>query len=168
MGGFLNQTADMKPERDSTSRAVMLGVVFVLIAMAAAALFLRSHPPKPKPVDPYAAKINLSNIKMSTAQNFVGAQVTYIDGTMTNNGDHVVTRVIAHVVFRDSMSQLAQVDDVPLRALQTTGPYPDAVDLSALPLAPGLSQQFRITFEHVSTEWNGAYPEIAVTDVTLK
>jgi hypothetical protein len=105
---------------------------------------------------------------MSTAQNFVGAQVTYIDGTMTNAGDRTVTRILAHVVFRDSMSQLAQADDVPLRALRTTGPYPDAVDLNILPLAPGQSQQFRITFEHVSAEWNGAYPELAVTEVTLK
>jgi len=168
MGGFLDQTASMKPERDSTSRAVMLGVFFVLIAMGAAALFLRSHPPKPKAVDPYAATIKLSDIKMSTAQNFVGAQVTYIDGTMTNAGDRTVTRILAHVVFRDSMSQLAQADDVPLRVLRTTGPYPDAVDLNILPLAPGQSQQFRITFEHVSAEWNGAYPELAVTEVTLK
>jgi hypothetical protein len=121
MGGFLDQTASMKPERDSTSRAVMLGVVFVLIAMAAAALFLRSHPPKPKAVDPYAAKIKLSDIKMSTAQNFVGAQVTYIDGTMTNNGDRTVTRILAHVVFRDSMSQLAQADDVPTACIADDG-----------------------------------------------
>jgi hypothetical protein len=63
---------------------------------------------------------------------------------------------------------VAQAEDVPLYILETSGPYPDAVPLSKSPLAPGQSKQFRLTFEHVSNQWNQAYPEIKVTSVSLK
>jgi hypothetical protein len=61
-----------------------------------------------------------------------------------------------------------QVEDLPLRILQTSGPYPDAVDLSVSPLDPNQSKPFRLTFEHVSTDWNQAYPTLQVTDVVVK
>jgi hypothetical protein len=63
---------------------------------------------------------------------------------------------------------VTQREDVPLHVLQTTGPYPDAVDLSVSPLAPGGSKPFHLTFEHVSTGWNQQYPDLQVMDVTLQ
>lgn len=105
---------------------------------------------------------------MSAAENFVGASVTYIDGTVTNAGDKTVSHAVVHVNFKNSLDQIAQAEDVPLHVLQTRGPYPDAVDLSASPLAPGQSMPFRLTFEHISADWNHAYPELQVTDVTLR
>src|SRR5262249_55874630 len=117
---------------------------------------------------PYSANIKLSDLKMSAAENFVGASVTYLDGMVTNTADKTVTHVVVHVVFKDSIDQVAQAEDIPLHVLQTSGPYPDAVDLSTSPLAPGQSKTFRLTFEHVSAEWNRAYPELKVTDVSVK
>ena len=105
---------------------------------------------------------------MSAAENFVGASVTYLDGTLTNSGDKTVTRTILHVVFKDSMGQVAQTEDLPLRILQTTGPYPDTVDLSASPLAPGQNKTFRLVLEHVSDTWNREYPELQVMDVSTQ
>ena len=55
-----------------------------------------------------------------------------------------------------------------LNVLRTSGPYPDTVDLSVSPLAPGQGKQFRLTFEHVSNDWNHEYPELQVTDVSVK
>lgn len=105
---------------------------------------------------------------MSAAENFVGASVTYIDGTVTNNGNQTVIHATVHVVFKNSLGEIAQTEDVPLRVLQTGGPYLDAVDLGLSPLAPGQGKPFRLTFEHVTADWNQAYPEVAVTDVKLK
>ena len=73
-----------------------------------------------------------------------------------------MTHAIVHVAFKNSLGQVAQAEDVPLHVL-TSGPYPDTVDLSASPLAPGQSKPFRLTFEHVSTDWNQAYPDLQVT-----
>jgi hypothetical protein len=42
------------------------------------------------------------------------------------------------------------------------------VDFRVLPLAPGQSQTFRLTFEGISAQWNHQYPDIEVTDVAMK
>ncbi len=105
---------------------------------------------------------------MSAAENFVGATVTYLDGTVTNTADKTVTHAMIHVSFKDALGQIVQLEDLPLRILQTSGPYPEAVDLSASPLAPGQSKPIRLTFEHVSADWNHEYPELQVTDVSTR
>ncbi|MCI4348140.1 MAG: DUF2393 domain-containing protein, partial [Thermoplasmata archaeon] len=91
---------------------------------------------------------------MSAAENFVGATVSYVDGTITNAGNKTVTHMIVEVRFKDELGQLAQREIIPLQALKTTGPYPEAVDFSVSPLGPGQSKPFRLTFEGISAQWN--------------
>jgi len=138
------------------------------VVIAIIALLSRSEPKSAKTPHPYISNVKLSNVKMSAAENFVGASVTYTDGTITNTGDKTLTRVMVHVTFKDSMGQVAQTEDVPLHVLQTGGPYPDAVDLNVSPLAPGQSKPFRLTFEGISAQWNHEYPELQITDVTVR
>jgi len=63
---------------------------------------------------------------------------------------------------------MAQRDPFPIRILVTGGPYDEAVDLKQSPLAPGQSKPFRLTFEKISAQWNRAYPDLRIIDVTLK
>jgi hypothetical protein len=149
-------------------RPVYLGVGLVVIVMGVVVFFLRPQPKVVHAPDPYTVNVKLSNIKMSVAENFVGASFTYIDGTVNNTGSQTVARATVHIVFRDPIGQVAQAEDFPLKILQTSGPYPDTVDLSTSPLAPGQSKQFRLTFEHISAEWNHAFPEVQVMDVSAK
>jgi len=149
-------------------RPVLLGLGLVIVVVGIAAFLLRNQPKTSTGPHPYAAKLQLSNIKMSAAENFVGASVTYLDGAVTNTGDKTVTHAMVRVTFKDSMNQVAQTEDVPLRVLQTSGPYPDAVDLKLAPLTPANSTQFRLSFEHVSADWNQEYPQLQVTEVELK
>ena len=167
MGGLIEQSP-LTEERETLWRPILIGVVLVVAIVGIAALLLRSTPKPPAGPPPYAANVKLSNVKMSVAQNFVGASVTYIDGTVTNSGNQTVIAATVHVVFSDSMGQIAQAEDVPLMVLQTGGPYDDTATLRASPLAPGESKQFRLTFEHVSADWNQAYPELQVVDVAVK
>ena len=166
MGGMLGPSPPT--ESDSNWRPILLGVALVVVLIGILALLSRDHPKSLSQQHPYAANLKLSNLKMSASENFVGAIVTYLDGTVTNIGDKTVTHAIVHVNFKDSLGQVAQSEDVPLNVLQTGGPYPDTVDLSASPLAPGQGKQFRLTFEHVSNDWNHEYPELQVTDVVVK
>lgn len=167
MGGLIEPSPLTEPS-DSNWRPILVGVGAVIVVMALLAWFLRSQPKTAGGPPPYAAKLKLSDLKMSQAQNFVGATVTYIEGTVSNSGDKTVTHITIHVIFQDAMGEVAQLEDVPLRVQQATGPYQDAVDLGASPLAPGQSKPFRLTFEHVSANWNQAYPELQVTDVIVK
>jgi hypothetical protein len=169
MGGLIEPSPlSEKPQSDSNVRAIVVGVAAVVLVVGVIALLTRGSPRTPVAPHPYASSVKLSGLKMSAAENFVGASVTYIDGIVTNAGDKTVSHTVVHVNFKNSLDQIAQAEDVPLHVLQTSGPYPDAVDLSASPLSPGQSKPFRLTFEHISTDWNHAYPELQVTDVTFR
>jgi hypothetical protein len=168
MGGLIEPSPLSGQPSESNLRPMLIGVALVVVVLGIILLVSRSAPKGSAKPHPYAANVKFSDLKMSAAENFVGASVTYIDGTVTNAGDKTITHAMAHVAFKNSLGEIAQAEDVPLRILQTGGPYPDAVDLSASPLAPGQSKPFRLTFEHVSADWNQAYPELQVTDVTVK
>ena len=167
MGGLLQPTP-VSDQPESNMRPILIGVALVVVVVGLIVLLSRGAPKGPATPPPYAANLKLSDLKMSAAENFVGASVTYIDGTVTNAGDKSVIHATIHVLFRNSLDQIAQAEDVSLHVLQTTGPYPDAVDLLTSPLAPGQSKPFRLTFEHISADWNQAYPELQVTDVTVR
>jgi Protein of unknown function (DUF2393) len=167
MGGLIQPTLGAD-ERETNWRAIGIAIGIVVIIVAVLFLVSRSQHKGPSGPPPYAANIKFSDLKMSAAENFVGATVSYIDGTVTNTGNQTVTHVVAEVTFKDSMGQLAQRESVPLRVLQTQGPYPDALDLGASPLTAGQAKTFRLTFEGISAQWNHEYPELKVIDVTAK
>jgi hypothetical protein len=167
MGGLI-QPSPVSEERDSSRRIIAIAMVAVIAVVGTVAVLMRGGPKPASGPPPYATNLKLSDFKMSAAENFVGATVSYVDGTVTNAGDKTVTKAMVEVQFKDDMGQLAQREDTPLRILKTTGPYPEAVDLNASPLAPGQSQPFRLTFEGISAQWNHQYPEIQITDVTVK
>lgn len=164
----LTQQSPAQPEREATRFLPFIAVAVVLVVAVLVATFLRSKPKAASGPPPYAANLKLSDFKMSAAENFVGATVSYIDGTVTNTGPQTVTHVVVDVVFKDEMGQLAQREDVALKVVKSNGAYPEPVDLNASPLAPGQSQPFRLTFESISAQWNHQYPEIQITNVTLK
>ena len=168
MGSLLEPSPLTERERDSNSLPILLGVALVVVVAGVAAFLLRSSPKSAVAPHPYASKVQLSDLKMSAAENFVGASVTYVDGTVTNSGDKTATHAVVHVAFKNSLGEVAQAEDVALHVLQTSGPYPDAVDLSTSPLAPGQGKPFRLTFEHITSDWNQAYPDLQVTDVTVR
>ena len=167
MGGFIQPNPTVE-ERDTNWRAIGIGIAVVVAIVAILLLISRTEQKAPTGPPSYAANIKFSDLKMSAAENFVGATVNYLDGTISNAGNQMVTHVMVEVTFKDSMGQLAQRETVPLRVLQTSGPYPDAVDLSVSPLGPGQSKSFRLTFEGISTQWNHEYPGLKVTDVAVK
>lgn len=149
-------------------RPVLIGVVIVAVVVGILVLIFRAEQKAPPEPPAYAASLKFSDLKASAAQNFVGATVNYLDGTVTNTGDRTVIHAVVQVVFKDDMNQMAQREDVPLRVLRTGPPYDEAVDLNMSPLAPGQSKSFRLTFENISAQWNRAYPEMKVTDVRTK
>lgn len=167
MGGLIQQSPATE-ERDSSRLTIAITVGIVLLLAVVIAILMRSEPKSAAAPPPYAANLKFSDLKMSAAENFVGATVSYIDGTVTNTGNQTVAHAVVEVVFKDEMNQIVQRENVPLKVLKTGGPYPEAVDLSVSPLSPGQSQPFRLTFEGLSAQWNHQYPEVQITDLKLR
>ncbi len=166
--GTLGSPTPVAEERDHSRVIIVSAVIVVIGTMLALAFVLREPPKKVVPPNPYIAQLKLSDFKMSAAENFIGATVSYIDGTITNTGDKTVTRVMVQVNFLDSMGQLAQREELPLRVMRTNGAYNEPVDLNVASLPPGQSEPFRLTFDSISAQWNHQYPDIQITDVKVK
>ena len=169
MGGLLQPGANptAQPE-ESRLRPILIGVVIVGVVVGLIAVAFRAEAPKKAEPPAYAADLKFSDLKVSASQNFVGATVNYLDGSITNAGEKTVIHAVVQVRFKDDMGQTVQQEEVPVHVLHTGGPYDEAVDLNISPLAPRQSKPFRLTFENISAQWNHAYPELRVTDVRVQ
>jgi hypothetical protein len=124
--------------------------------------------PPGTPLDPYASSLRISNLAMSRSTNFIGAQITYLDGRIANTGNRTVTGITAQVLFRDFTNIVTQNTVQPLQFIRTRTPYIDVEPVAAAPLKPGGEQDFRLIFDGVSSEWNGEYPEIRLVHVDAR
>lgn len=118
--------------------------------------------------DPYASQLTISALQMSEAASFTGNKVTYLDGTITNKGDKTVTGVNVVVTFPNDIGEPPQRTPMPLMLIRTREPYVDIEAVSAEPLKPSESHDFRLIFDHVSPTWNQKHPTIQVTRVQTK
>jgi Protein of unknown function (DUF2393) len=168
MDSLIEPRANPTSEQESSLRPILIGIVIVGVIVGILTLVFRAEQKKPAPPPPYAANLKFSDMKASAAQNFVGATVNYLDGAITNTGDKIVIHVVVQITFKDDMGQTAQREELPIRVLRTGGPYDEAVDLNLSPLAPGESKPFRLTFENISAQWNHAYPDLQITQVSVK
>jgi hypothetical protein len=105
---------------------------------------------------------------MSQAGSMVGSQSTYIDGQITNQGAKTIIGITVQVAFRDIGNQLVQKETMPLNLIRTRQPYVDTQPVSAAPIQPGQSREFRLIFDHVAQDWNQNYPEIRIIEVVAR
>jgi hypothetical protein len=147
-----------------------IAAVIIMVALAAILIFGRpAKQPAAAAIDPYAEYLLISDLKLSTAANFVGVSVTYLDGKITNVGSKTVTGATAEAIFRNSMGQVVQREAQPLM-LHHTGlaGVPDVAPLIAAPLMPNQTRHFRLTFERISADWGQGFPELRFVKITTQ
>ena len=163
-GGFLSEKK-ASPEGRSWLPWIIAGVV-VLVVLG---LFLLSASHQrgvqqaenaSQTPDPYASQLSISNLQMSEATNFTGSKITYVDGQVTNKGNKTVTGINVVVTFRNDIGEPPQTTPMPLSLIRTREPYVDIEPVSAEPLKPGGTHEFRLIFDHVTPTWNQQYPTI--------
>ncbi len=64
----------------------LIGLVAVLVVVGVLVALTRSQAPSTAQVNPYVEKLQISDAKVSQAENYVGGTVTYLDATITNTG----------------------------------------------------------------------------------
>lgn len=157
------------PERNWLPVVVATTVVLAALAVAALILGHGKTTPTVTPInasaDPYAVHLVLSQLAMSESSNLAGGKVTYLDGHIVNQGNRTVTGITAQVLFRDPAHEVAQNETQQMKFIRTREPYIDVEPISAAPLKPGDAEDFRLIFDTVTQDWNGAYPEIRIVHV---
>ena len=150
----------------AAAAVVIVGIVVVVMMEHGKAR--QTVTPISAALDPYAASLPLTEVRMSESSNLAGGKVTYIDGHITNNGNRTVTGISAQVLFRNAANEVAQNETQPLKWIRTRDPYVDLEPVSSAPLKPGEGRDFRMIFDAVTPDWNGAYPEIRIVRVDPK
>jgi len=148
----------------------IIGLIAVVVAVGILVVLTRNQGGNNAQVNPYAAKLQISNPTLSAAENYVGGTVTYLDVTLTNRGDKALTGASMKLVFKNTLNEVVQTETIPLHVLveNQMGGYPDLVDLSRSPIGPGQSKVVRMTLEHISADWSQVAPEMQLVDLKLK
>jgi hypothetical protein len=167
------------PQKEERSWVPFVVAMIVVLSVAAVAILIlqhqnaraRSAPASvaiSAPLDPYAASLSITHLAMSESGNLAGGKLTYLDGHIANQGARTVTGVDVQVLFRDPAHEVAQNQTLPLMFIRTREPYIDLEPVSAAALKPGGEQDFRLIFDSVSPDWDGAYPEIRILHVETR
>jgi hypothetical protein len=171
-GGFLSEKKAQPEGRSWLPWVIAGGVVLVVLGW----LLVSSHHQRAaqqaenasQTPDAYTSRLSIGNLQMSEATNFTGSKVTYIDGVITNKGDKIVTGVYVVVTFHNDIGEPPQKTPMPLSLIRAREPYVDIEPVSAEPLKPGDSHEFRLIFDHVSPTWNQQYPTVQPTRVQTR
>lgn len=160
------------PERNWLPIAIAAGVVIAVAAVLVFALGRGKSGTAVTPIsaapDPYAANLPIGNLAMSESSNLSGGKVTYLDGHLENKGPKTVTGITIQVLFRDFAHEVVNNYTQPLMLIRTREPYVDVEQVSAAPIAPGSQADFRLIFDGVKPDWDGAYPELRILRVDAK
>ena len=155
------------PDEPGISRKVLLVAAAVVVAavLGVALATLRRPPAKvggTLPPDPYASQLAITELTLSEATNGTGGKVTYVDGRVRNSGTKTLTSATVDVGFQAEDGSIPHAEVVPLTLIRTRQPYVDLEPLSAEPLPPGGSHEFRLIFETVPESWDQKPPRLRV------
>jgi hypothetical protein len=169
-GLFRQDRPEEREPRSALPWIIALAVVAVVIGVLVAVSH-RGQTPNPggaglAPPDPYAASLPITHLQMSQAGSMAGAQSTYIDGQIANTGQKIVTGITVQVAFHGFQNPIARKETMPLPLIRMREPYVDTQPVSAAPIHPGETRDFRLIFDSIPQDWNQNYPEIRVISVT--
>src|ERR1051326_1280198 len=153
---------EQREKRSWAPMAIGLALVAAIVVVLALAGKAGKSSPSAGSGDPNLAKVQISNLHMATADNFAGNSVTYIEGKLSNQSDKKLTGARVEVLFKNSLGETAQKDVLPVAVVMPNTPYLDYGPLDRAPLAAGQSSNFRLTLEHISTDWDGQLPQVKV------
>lgn len=148
--------------------ATVTVLIFIIAAFFLTSRTSTSSTAQPQTVSAYAKELVLSNLHMSQATNFAGSQLTYIDGTVTNRGNRTVTHIAIQALFGNDAGEAPQAEQVPFTLIRSRDPYIDTESVSAAPLQPGASRDFRLVFDDISPLWNQQLPKLTIISVMTK
>ena len=103
----------------------------------------------------YAKSIQIENIALSRAENFIHQEVTILDADAVNTGQQAVVGLSVTVEFFDDLHQVV------LRETRSVLGSPAAA------LGPGQKRGFSISFDRVPASWNMQQPSVLVTYLQL-
>jgi hypothetical protein len=145
---------------------LLVGVVVLVLLIGGAYVVDRLTPAPVKPPEEvlpmgpaeqaYAPQIQFLEPKVARAANFLNQEITFVFGTVMNNGSRSVRQVEIMLEFHDVFNQVVLRDKQRL------------FSPTAVPFAPNDKRDFQLGYETLPAQWNQAYPTIQITGLALQ
>lgn len=103
----------------------------------------------------YLSNLQLSDVKMQAAENFMQQRVVEIDGKITNKGPRALKSIDVYCLFYSVDGHMIHRERVPV------------VRAAAKPLMPDDTRDFRLPFDALPSNWNQAMPHLVVAQITF-
>jgi len=151
---------------------LIVGIIVVLALLAAVVYFLPRTPKHRAPAsaaqvstEPVPGELQLQGMQLiegPTDGSF------YLEGTVTNNGPHAITGIIANLKLRGSQNGVVMDVQRPLdgMAMRDRRLVPDP--LTKDPIKPDDTRPVRLSLENVPPDWNHNLPEVQIVTVTAE
>jgi hypothetical protein len=157
------ETSEQPQPKAGHSWIAWMGAATIGVALAvvmwpggerrAASSTRESHLPFGAAEQAYAPKLQVENLALSRAENFLNQEVTMLAGSLTNTGDLPLANVELTVEFSDQLGQVV------LRESRAVFASP------APPFVPGEHRDFEVSFEHIPSSWNIQQPLVRVSGI---
>ncbi len=104
----------------------------------------------------YIPHIEFLEPQVARATNFLNQEVTFVFGTVKNNGPRPIRQIEVTLEFHDVFGQVVLRDKDRL------------FSEDAIPLESYHTRDFQITYETMPIQWNQAYPTLTITGLALQ
>jgi hypothetical protein len=101
----------------------------------------------------YVQNLELSDVKMQAAENFMQQQVVEVSGKITNRGGRPLDSIDVYCLFYGVDRRMVHRERVSI------------VRASGKPLAPNETRSFRLPFDALPADWNQAVPHLVVAQI---
>ena len=160
----IHLTSQLESRQEGKRSAFLWTAVGLLLVIGAiSAVFFLMSPPESAPAPPpsqediaYAGQLQLSDLHLSAEKNFLGQQVVYLDGKITNRGNKTVRHLKLKLYFRDYYSRVVLREDQPVLA-----------ETSA-PLIPGQTRNFQLRFDSIPDSWSRQIPQFQLVSIGVQ
>lgn len=158
------ESPEQEPQSRGHSWVAWMGVATIVIAVVIlvwpggqrrASISPEAHLPFGVAEQAYAAKLQIENLTLSAAENFLHQEITTLAGRITNGGDQPLVNVELTIEFSDQLGQIVLRETRGLFA--TSSPN----------FMPGEHRDFEISFEHIPPSANVQQPAIRVSGIVF-
>jgi hypothetical protein len=162
-------SVNLGDDQDSQRRSpvvLIIGAVALVVLISVLWWASRYAPPPaqspeiPLAMDPaeteYVPHIEFLEPQVARATNFLNQEVTFVFGTVKNNGPRPIRQIEVTLEFHDPFKQVVLRDKQQLFS-------PDAIPLDSYHM-----RDFQITYEKLPAQWDQGYPTLRITGLALQ
>jgi hypothetical protein len=142
---------------------VLAVIVLVLAGLTAGYFFYRRAAERTRDVPvltqeaaAYLTQLELSDVDMKAAENYLGHTVVNITGKITNKGPRTLLLVEINCVFKDYAGQAAARERVAVVGRKT----------GAIPT--GQTRAFELAFDNIPASWNQTLPDLVISQIQFQ